>query len=364
MSDDKIGPRQAGGVRQSNRREVIMAEKVVIIGSGPAAWTAAIYAARANLKPLVFAGRPKQTPSTILPGGQLMLTTEIENFPGFPEGITGPQLMARMEQQAVRFGTRIQTDNGQNPDVSNPDDGHSYSYHDCSKVDLSARPFKIWGEDGTEIETHSLILATGATANWLGLPNEQRLARSGGGVSACAVCDGALPVFRNKELAVVGGGDSAVEEATYLTKFASKVFMIHRRDQLRASKIMQKRVFDNPKIEVLWNKVPVDVLGDKQISGVQLKDTKTGEVSDLPVGGLFLAIGHTPATAFLEGQLELDEKGYVKLKNTYRTTTSVDGVFAAGDVVDSVYRQAVSAAGMGCKAAIDAEHWLAEHGIE
>jgi thioredoxin reductase (NADPH) len=341
-----------------------MAEKVVIIGSGPAAWTAAIYAARANLSPLVFAGRPKQTPTTILPGGQLMMTTEIENFPGFPEHITGPQLMARMEQQAVRFGTRIQTDNGQNPDVSNPDDGHSYSYHDCVKVELSARPFKVHDEDGTVVDTHSLIIATGATANWLGLPNELRLARSGGGVSACAVCDGALPVFRNKVLAVIGGGDSAVEEATYLTKFASKVCIIHRRDQLRASKVMQQRAMSNPKIEILWNKVPIDVLGEKMITAIKLKDTKTGDVSDLAVGGMFTAIGHTPATAFLEGQLELDEKGYVKLKDTYRTTTSVDGVFAAGDVADSVYRQAISAAGMGCKAAIDAERWLAEHGVE
>ncbi len=340
-----------------------MPEKVIIIGSGPAGWTAAIYAARANLQPLVFAGRPKQSPSIILPGGQLMLTTEVENYPGFPEGVTGPKLMSLMERQAVRFGARIQTDNGQNPDVSNPDDGHSYSYHDCAKVDLSSRPFKVFGEDGTVTEAHSLIIATGATANWLGLPNEQRLARSGGGVSACAVCDGALPVFRDKVLAVVGGGDSAVEEATYLTKFASKVCMIHRRDQLRASKIMQKRALDNPKIEILWNKVPIDVLGDKMITAVRLKDTQTDETSDLPVGGLFLAIGHTPATAFLEGQLELDAKGYVKLKDPYRTTTSIEGVFAAGDVADSVYRQAVTAAGMGCKAAIDAERWLADQGV-
>jgi thioredoxin reductase (NADPH) len=341
-----------------------MPENVVIIGSGPAGWTAAVYAARANLEPLVFAGRPKQSPTTVLPGGQLMLTTEVENYPGYPKGITGPRLMSFFEQQAVRFGTRIQTDNGQHPDVSNPDDGHSYSYHDCTKVDLSARPFKVWGEDGAVIEARTVIIATGATANWLGLENEQRLARSGGGVSACAVCDGALPVFRNKVLAVVGGGDSAVEEATYLTKFASKVCMIHRRDQLRASKIMQKRAFDNPKIEVLWNKVPVDVLGDQMITAVKLKDTKTGQISDLQVGGLFMAIGHTPATAFLEGQLELDPKGYIKLADPYRTTTSAEGVFAAGDVVDSVYRQAITAAGMGCKAAIDAEHWLAEQGIE
>ncbi|UCD28221.1 MAG: thioredoxin-disulfide reductase [Planctomycetota bacterium] len=341
-----------------------MPEKVVIIGSGPAGWTAAIYAARANLNPLVFAGRPKQTPTTILPGGQLMLTTEVENYPGFPESISGPKMMSEFEKQAVRFGTRIQTDEGQNPDVSNPDDGHSYKYQDCTKVELSHRPFKVWGENDTEVETHSVIIATGATANWLGLPNEQRLAQSGGGVSACAVCDGALPTFRNKELAVVGGGDSAVEEATYLTKFAKKVYMIHRRDQLRASKIMQQRAFDNPKIEILWNKIVIDVLGDQMIGGVKLKDTQTEQESEMSIGGLFMALGHTPATTFLEGQLDLDEKGYIKLKDSYRSATSVEGVFAAGDVVDSVYRQAVTAAGMGCKAAIDAERWLAEQGIE
>ncbi|MCO6439137.1 MAG: thioredoxin-disulfide reductase [Phycisphaerae bacterium] len=338
-------------------------ENVIIIGSGPAGWTAAIYAARANLNPLVFAGRPKTVPSTVLPGGQLMMTTEVENYPGFPEGVTGPKMMAYFEQQAARFGTRIVTDNGLSPDVSNPDDGHSYSYHDCQRVDLSKRPFVVIGEDDIEYQAHALIIATGATANWLGLENEQRLARSGGGVSACAVCDGALPIFRNKELAVVGGGDSAVEEATYLTKFASKVYMIHRRDKLRASKIMAQRALDNAKIEVLWNKTVADVLGDEKISAVRLQDTESGDKSDLPVGGLFMAIGHTPATAFLEGQLELDAKGYVKLKDTYRTTTSVEGVFAAGDVADSVYRQAVTAAGMGCKAAIDAERWLGEKGI-
>lgn len=341
-----------------------MPEKIVIIGSGPAGWTAAIYAARANLNPLVFAGRPKQVPHLVLPGGQLMLTTEVENFPGFPQGVVGPKLMAYLEQQAVRVGTRIQTDDGQNPDVSNPDDGHSYKYHDCIKVDLSARPFKVSGEDGTIIETHSLIIATGATANWLGLPNEQRLAQSGGGVSACAICDGALPIFRGKELAVVGGGDSAVEEAIYLTKFAGKVYLIHRRDQLRASKIMAQRALTNPKIQILWNKIPVDVLGDDKITGVRLKDTQTGETGILPLSGLFMAIGHTPATAFLEGQLDLDAKGYIKLKDLYRTSTSVEGVFAAGDVVDSIYRQAITAAGMGCKAAIDAERWLTDQNID
>jgi thioredoxin reductase (NADPH) len=340
-----------------------MPEKVIIIGSGPAGWTAAIYAARANLQPLVFAGRPKSVPSLVLPGGQLMLTTEVENYPGFPQSVTGPLLMAYCEQQAVRFGTRIVTDDGQQPDVSNPDDGHSSKYQDCTAVDLSRRPFKVVGEDNKVYEAHTVIIATGATANWLGLENEQRLARSGGGVSACAVCDGAMPMFRGKELGVVGGGDSAVEEATYLTKFASRVYLIHRRDQLRASKIMAQRATDNPKIKLLWNKVPIDVLGDAAITGVRLQDTQTSEVSDLPLGGLFMAIGHTPATEFLKGQVELDKKGYIKLKDPYRSTTSIEAVFAAGDVVDSVYRQAITAAGMGCKAAIDAEHWLAEHGI-
>ena len=339
-------------------------EKVIIVGSGPAGWTAALYAARANLDPLVFAGRPKTVPSTLLPGGQLMLTTEVENYPGFPEGVTGPTLMAYFEQQAVRFNTRIVTDKGMTPDVSDPDDGHSYTYHDCKRVDLSSKPFVVVGEDHTEYKAHSVIIATGAVANWLGLENEQRLAQSGGGVSACAVCDGALPIFRDQELAVVGGGDSAVEEASYLTKFASKVYMIHRRDELRASKIMAQRAFDNPKIEILWNKVPIDVLGDEKVSAVKLKDTQTGEESTQEIGGLFMAIGHTPATDFLEGQLELDEKKYIKLADPYRSTTSVDGVFAAGDCVDSVYRQAVTAAGMGCKAAIDAERWLADNGIE
>jgi thioredoxin reductase (NADPH) len=338
-------------------------EKLIIIGSGPAGWTAAIYAARANLDPLVFAGRPKTVPTTVLPGGQLMLTTEVENYPGFPHGVTGPKLMAHFEQQAVRFGTRIVTDNGLNPDVSNPDDGHSYSFQDCARVDMSKRPFLVVGEDGTEYRAHAVIIATGATANWIGLDNEMRLARNGGGVSACAVCDGALPVFRNKVVAVVGGGDSAVEEATYLTKFASKVYMIHRRDELRASKIMAQRALDNPKIEFLWNRVVVDVLGDAMITGVKLQDTRNGEVADVPVGGLFVAIGHTPATAFLNGQLELDAKRYIKLADTARSTTSVEGVFAAGDCVDSIYRQAVTAAGMGCKAAIDAERWLADQGV-
>lgn len=341
-----------------------MPEKVIIIGSGPAGWTAAIYAARANLQPLIFAGRPKQNPSIILPGGQLMLTTDVENYPGFPEGISGPKMMSYFEQQAVRFGTRIVTDEGLNPDVSNPDDGHSYKYHDCKSVDLSRRPFKVVGEDDEIFEAHSVIVATGATANWLGLPNEMRLAQTGGGVSACAVCDGALPAFRNKELAVVGGGDSAIEESTYLTKFASKVYLIHRRDELRASRIMQKRALGNRKIEILWNTVVTDVLGTDRISALMLKDTVTGKEREMPIGGLFLAIGHTPATAFLKGQVELDPKGYVKLMDTGRSYTSVEGVFAAGDCADPVYRQAITAAGMGCRAAIDTERWLADQGID
>jgi thioredoxin reductase (NADPH) len=339
-------------------------EKVIIIGSGPAGWTAAIYAARANLAPLVFAGRPRSSPSLVLPGGQLMLTTDVENYPGFPEGVTGPKMMAMFEQQAVRFGTRIVTDDGLNPDVSNPDDGHSSKYHDCKSVDLSRRPFNVVGEDDTAYQTHAVIIATGAIANWIGLDNEQRLARSGGGVSACAVCDGAIPIFRNKELAVVGGGDSAMEEGTYLTKFASTVHIIHRRDQLRASRIMAERAQKNPKIKFHWNKAVIDVLGDHSITGLRLKDTKTNKETELPVGGLFVAIGHTPATAFLDGLIELDAKKYIKFADPARSTTSVEGVFAAGDCADSVYRQAVTAAGMGCKAALDAERWLAQQGIE
>ncbi len=335
-------------------------EKVIIVGSGPAGWTAAIYAARANLDPLILAGRAKQTPTTELPGGQLMLTTEVENYPGFPEGVTGPELMEHFANQAVRFGTRVVTDRGIISDPP-PKGSPAFDWHDCKSVDLSSRPFKVVSEDDTALLAHTVIIATGATANWIGLDNEMRLARNGGGVSACAVCDGALPIFRNKQVAVVGGGDSAVEEATYLTKFASKVYMIHRRDSLRASKIMVDRAVNNPKIEILWNKVVTDVLGEESIKAVKLEDTATKEASELPLGGLFVAIGHTPATAFLNGQLELDEKKYIKLKDPYRTTTSIEGVFAAGDVVDSVYRQAITAAGMGCKAAIDAERWLAEH---
>lgn len=341
-------------------------EKVVIIGSGPAGWTAALYAARANLAPLIIPGRAVS--KDLLPGGQLMLTTDVENYPGYPEGVKGPDMMQDFAHQALRFGTRVATDGGIKVADELTMDGllfvHATSFLNVESVDLSSQPFVVKGDNGTEVRAHSVIISTGAKANWLGLENEQRLATSGGGVSACAVCDGALPMFREKELAVVGGGDSAVEEATYLTKFASKVYMIHRRDQLRASKIMQDRALSNKKIEMLWNKEVTDVLGDDMITGVKLKDTQTDEESELTIKGLFMAIGHTPITKFLNGQLDTDKKGYLKLADPYRSTTRIEGVFAAGDVVDSTYRQAVTAAGMGCKAAIDAERWLAEHGID
>ena len=321
-------------------------EKVVIIGSGPAGWTAAIYAARAALNPLVYVGVAKNDPGPILPGGQLMLTTDVENYPGFPEGVTGPEMMMKFEDQAKRFGTRVV--------------GEDIVRCEFSK---DGSPHTLYTKDNGVVRSHAVIISTGATANWIGLENEMRLARSGGGVSACAVCDGALPVYRNKVLAVVGGGDTAMEEATYLTKFASKVYVIHRRDQLRASKVMQQRFISKPNAEVLWNKVVVDVLGAEKISGVRLQDTVTGAISDLDVAGLFVAIGHTPATKFFKDTgLEFDEAGYIDLK-TRSSKTSIDGVFAAGDVADAKYRQAVTAAGMGCQAAIDAEHWLGARGL-
>jgi len=334
-------------------------EKVVIVGSGPAGWTAAIYAARANLTPLVFPGRAVS--KDLVPGGQLMLTTDVENYPGFPEGVDGQQMMIKFFEQSMRFGTRVVTDDGP---VTETVAGLYSPFQSVAEIDLSKRPFRIKGDGGYEVFAHSVIIATGAKANWLGLESEQRLAQSGGGVSACAVCDGALPIFRDKELAVVGGGDSAVEEATYLTKFASRVYMIHRRDALRASKIMAERAKSNEKIDILWNKTVKDVHGKEMLTGVTLTDTQTGEDSKLPLSGLFMAIGHTPATEFLNGQLELDEKKYIKLADPYRSTTNIEGVFAAGDCVDSVYRQAITAAGMGCKAAIDAERWLGEQGVE
>lgn len=319
-------------------------EKVVIIGSGPAGWTAAIYAARANLNPVVYIGIPATNPAPVLPGGQLMLTTEVENYPGFPKGVTGPEMMAMFREQAERFGTRVVEQN-------------------IDKVDTSGRPFALTDADGTVVRAHSVIIATGATANWLGLPNELRLATTGGGVSACAVCDGALPVYRNQPLAVVGGGDTAMEETAYLTKFASKVYVIHRRDSLRASKAMQERVLSNPKVEMVWNSRVADVVGDKTIESVLLEDVRNGQQRSLPVRGLFIAIGHSPATGFLKGSgVELDSAGYVMLR-TRSSYTNIPGIFAGGDVADSVYRQAVSAAGMGCQAAIDCERWLAEQGV-
>ncbi len=319
-------------------------EKLIIIGSGPAGWTAAIYAARANLDPICFIGVPKQNPAPVLPGGQLMLTTEVENYPGFPDGITGPEMMQHFQKQAERFGTRVV---GQ----------------DIEACDFSSRPFKLTTSDGSVVQGHAVIIATGATANWMGQENELRLAQTGGGVSACAVCDGALPVFRDQHLAVVGGGDTAMEESAYLSKFASKVTIIHRRDKLRASNIMQERTLGLPNVEVAWNKIVSEVVGEEKIEAVMLKDTVTGDETRLDVKGLFVAIGHTPATGFLNGSgIELDDAGYVKLPNR-SSETNIEGVFAGGDVADSEYRQAVTAAGMGCQAAMDAERWLAGQGI-
>ena len=321
-------------------------EKVVIIGSGPAGWTAALYAARANLNPVVYEGVPKQSPALMLPGGQLMLTTEVENYPGYPDGVTGPEMMDQFKKQAQRFGARVVG-------------------KDIERCDFAQRPFVLHTVGGGTVQAHAVIIATGATANWLGRENEMRLAQSGGGVSACAVCDGALPVFRDQKLVVIGGGDTAMEESMYLSKFASTVYIVHRRDQLRASKAMQERVLNNDKIEVLWNSTMVDVLGDDHVTGVRLKNVKTDEESDFECRGVFLAIGHTPASQFLDGSgIDTDEKGYIKLPDGGRSLTNIEGVFTAGDVADAVYRQAVTAAGMGCRAAIDAERYLAEQGIE
>ncbi|MSR32162.1 MAG: thioredoxin-disulfide reductase [Gemmataceae bacterium] len=351
-----------------------MAEKVVIVGSGPAGWTAAIYCARANLQPLVYEGaiteenRMKGT----LPLGQLALTTEVENYPGFPagklfqflesalpperqpywvqdkaappgHGVTGPELVDLMRQQAVNFGTRIITD-------------------DIAEVDFSRRPFKVKSLEGEVTEAMAVIIATGARANYLGLPSEDNFKNRG--VSACAVCDGALPRFRNKPLVVVGGGDSAVEEATYLSKFASEVYLVHRRDKLRASKIMQDRALSNPKIKPCWNSAVNEVVGNDQdgVTGVKLAGLNGTVGRDLPASGMFVAIGHTPNTDFLQGKLELEANGYIRWTKPFRTWTSVEGVFAAGDVADHYYKQAVTAAGSGCMAALDAERWLAEQG--
>jgi thioredoxin reductase (NADPH) len=407
------------------------AHKLVIIGSGPAGWTAAIYAARAQLDPVVYIGVPKQDPGPVLPGGQLMLTTEVENYPGFPKGITGPEMMAHFQAQAERFGTRI-------------------AHEDIVRCEFSLDPVNtphaLHTSEGKTVHAHAVIIATGAVANWMGLESEMHLARNGGGVSACAVCDGALPPFRNQPLAVVGGGDTAMEEATYLTKFGSVVYIIHRRDTFRASRIMQERFMSRPNAKVLWNKVVTEVKSTRtpdphfegqfieKISGVDLKDTKTGETSHLPLAGLFIAIGHTPATKFLMPtdddlarvdlskvhnwyeELALDDargaalrakrngdnrmlpadwpERYKKLTYLYHqpdnrfvavdpsgyieferhrhplsadsvptSRTNLPGVFAAGDVADSQYRQAISAAGMGCVAALDAERWLGAAGV-
>lgn len=350
-----------------------MTEKVTIIGSGPAGWTAAIYTARAELRPVVYEGaeteenRQKGT----LPLGQLALTTEVENFPGFPagdmtayldssianekrqwmpthgkHGVSGPELMELMRQQAANFGTRIVTD-------------------DIVEVDFSKRPFTLRTLSGTQFNSHAVIIATGARANYLGLPSEDRFKNRG--VSACAVCDGALPRFRNHPVVVVGGGDSAMEEATYLTKFASIVHIVHRRDSFRASRIMAERALSNHKIQVHWNSAVDEILGDDAtgVTGVRIRSTSDPTATKvLDATGYFAAIGHTPNTDFLKGQLRTNEKGYVIWTVPHRTATSVEGVFAAGDVADDYFRQAITAAGTGCMAALDAERWLAAQGIE
>ncbi|TVR69291.1 MAG: thioredoxin-disulfide reductase [Spirochaetaceae bacterium] len=310
-------------------------EKVIIIGSGPAGHAAAVYAARADLSPLMFEGFMA---GGVAAGGQLTTTTEVENYPGFPAGISGPELMDQMREQSVRFGTRIKTET-------------------ADSVDLSKRPFTVTVGSST-YTAETLIVATGATARRLGLAGEDKYWQRG--MSACAVCDGALPIFRNKPLVVIGGGDSACEEASYLAKFGSTVTLLVRRDVLRASKAMQKRVFDNPKIEVMWNTNALEVLGDgKLLNQVRVKNNKTGEEQVLDAGGLFYAIGHEPNTAFLEGQLATDEAGYV-ITEGKTTATTVPGVFACGDVQDKVYRQAITAAGTGCMAALEAERFLAD----
>jgi thioredoxin reductase (NADPH) len=301
---------------------------VVILGSGPAGYTAALYAARANLKPLVLKG--------LEAGGQLMLTTDVENYPGFPDGIMGPELMEAMEKQAARFEAEIVAQS-------------------ATRVDLSERPFGVWAGD-EEWRADTIIIATGASAKWLGVPGEERL--RGRGVSACATCDGFF--FRDRDLVVVGGGDTAMEEASFLTKFAKKVGLVHRRGEFRASKIMQDRVHENPKIEVIWDSTLEEIHGDTAVTGATLRNVKTGDTTERPTDGVFMAIGHTPNTALFEGQLEL-ANGYIAVEEP-TTKTSVPGVFAAGDVTDVIYRQAVTAAGQGCKAAMDAERFLEAEG--
>ncbi len=313
--------------------------ELIIIGSGPAGYTAAIYAARAELKPLMLAGGNM--------GGQLMITSDVENYPGFPDGISGPEMMGHFQNQAERFGTTVVP-------------------VDVTRVDFSSRPFRVW-TDGEEYTAKAVIISTGASAMWLGVPGEERL--QGKGVSACATCDGFF--FKNRHVVVVGGGDVALEEATFLTRFASKVTVVHRRDQLRASKSMQKRAFDNPKVDFVWDTVVEEIIGERNpttgreaVSAVRLHNVKTDERSVLETGGVFIAIGHKPNTEIFAGQVDLDEKGYIKAPNPETAETNIEGVFAAGDVRDHRYRQAITAAGDGCKAAMDAERWLEEQGVE
>jgi thioredoxin reductase (NADPH) len=314
---------------------------VVIIGSGPAGLTAAIYTARASLKPLLI-DAPADAHKQTTPGGQLMITTDVENYPGFSEGVDGPALMAEFRKQAERFGTE-------------------FLEVWIDEVDLSERPFQLYLADGTSISTETLIIATGASAKWLGIPGEAKVPDGfgGNGVSACATCDGPLPAFRNKTLVVVGGGDTAMEEATFLTRYAAKVYVAHRRDKLRASKIMQEKAFGNPKIEFIWNTTVDEILGspDEGVTAVRLHNLHTGEKYDFPCSGVFVAIGHKPNTGLFKGQLEMDEIGYLKTSGR-STATNIPGVFACGDVQDSFYRQAVTAAGTGCMSAIDAERFL------
>jgi thioredoxin reductase (NADPH) len=314
--------------------------QVVIIGSGPAGLTAAIYTARANLNPLLI-DAPADTEKQTTPGGQLMITTDVENYPGFADGIQGPDLMVEFRKQAERFGTE-------------------FLEEWITKVDLSERPFKLFC-DGKVVKAETLIIASGASAKWLGVPGEAKTPQGygGNGVSACATCDGPLPAFRNKRLVVVGGGDTAMEEATFLTRYASRVFVVHRRDKLRASKIMQDKAFRNEKIEFLWNTELEEILGTQKqgVTGVRLRDANTGATRDSECEGVFIAIGHKPNTDLFKGQLEMDEVGYIKTSG-HSTATNIPGVFACGDVQDSVYRQAVTAAGTGCMSAIDAERFL------
>jgi thioredoxin reductase (NADPH) len=313
---------------QREERRATQKAQLVIVGSGPAGYTAAIYAARAELEPVVIAGFES--------GGQLMLTTEVENYPGFPDGITGPELMELFQKQAERFGARV-------------------FKTDATRVDLQSRPFRVETEEGSSFSADALIIATGASARWLGLESEKRLQNRG--VSACATCDGAL--FRGKPMAVVGGGDTAMEEALFLTRFATKVYVIHRRDQLRASKIMQDRAARNEKIEFVWSSVVEEVLGDEAVTGVRVRNVDSDEISEIPVEALFIAIGHEPNSGVFRPTVRTDQAGYVLVERG-TTRTNVEGIFACGDVMDPSYRQAVTAAGTGCMAALDAERWLAE----